>query len=652
MKLKRIVTATLGLMLAFCSVFASACKDKNKQEAESSVRPALANTLHEVKITEVGREFVRDAGTDHATTEYVILSSSQMYQMKAANFIASYMERASGAKFTLQTYDPENPVNLTTSSKYIIVGCTELFNACGYEMPDEEKLGASGYYIKSHGDSVFLMAPFTHGYQKAALAFMRAVTGYDMLDSDCVIFESNGATLPDLDIVEAPDFAFSNWTNWMPTTQLYAMGYDPQTMMVSVNGYSMHNCLYVLPVDKYLNPEDPANYHPEWYSSNMQYRQLCYTAHGDPEAYELMLQACFEPIRDSIDASPEMDFVTLTQMDAPYCCECDACNAVVAKDGGISATLIRFMNDLEEKIRAHVQENYEKREVVLCFFAYHVSLTPPSTSVEEDPTLKCNDNVCVIIAPIHANYTIGLDEGMNDVYAQGVVEWSKFATKIMSWVYECNYHYYLFPHNTYSAMIDTYYFLKQNNTFYMYNEGQRKNKTVPCFGSFKDYINSKAQFDVTVNYNDLEEKFFTNYFMDAKEPMLDLFDQMTAWMEYLQARPDNNLDGGIYQALEDEKYWPKQMVDSWLKLVDEAYLKVEKYKTSDPTLYEQLCRRINTESIFMRYLQCTMFSYTYSVEDLRNIRTKFKEDCISLDIYDFREHNGDMSTLYSQWGIA
>lgn len=95
--------------------------------------------------------------------------------------------------------------------------------------------------------------------------------------------------------------------------------------------------------------------------------------------------------------------------------------------------------------------------------------------MEEDPTLKFSPNITVFIAPIYSKYVYSFYDEENRVYADTVRAWSKYTDNIMSWLYETNFHHYMFPYNTYSAMMDNYYFFKQQGANIMYNQGQRFN---------------------------------------------------------------------------------------------------------------------------------------------------------------------------------
>ena len=62
----------------------------------------------------------------------------------------------------------------------------------------------------------------------------------------------------------------------------------------------------------------------------------------------------------------------------------------------------------------------------------------------------------------------------------------------------------------------------------MNNLGQYYGSENPsCFMKFKAYLDSKAEFDVNVEYEDVKERFFNGYFRDAAEPMLRYFNELT-----------------------------------------------------------------------------------------------------------------------------
>ena len=667
--LKKLFTLALAGLMMSSTVSFLACGDDgekvNTPPATGTIsdrlnRGELTNTLHKVNVTPSNRTFVSNAGTKQASTEYTILvdGSNEKYAVRAASFMAGQLEAATGASFKVQKYFDGDNVAITTASKYIVIGCGNLFLSCGLEMPEED-LGPAGYYLKSYGDSVFIQVKMNDGYQLGTLAFLREVVGYDMIAHDTVVFENNGDKLPDMEVIERPDYDYRNYTNWMTDTGLYGMGYNYQSIFtyISQDGgktdkKSVHNIFNYLPKSKYL--ED----HSEWYSDDA--LQLCYTAHGDPEEYELMQQTMLDVMVECVLNQPEQGVVTITQDDVPKCCTCDACADVLDKDGSISATIIRYMNDLDEKFQAALQEHAdatgtEKRTVQIAFFAYHSSYNPPTTSVKEDPTLKCSPNITVFIAPIYAVYVESFYHEVNRVYADLVRAWSEYTDNIMAWVYETNYHHYMFPYNTYSSMVDTYYFFKQQGANIIYNEGQRWSENVTCFGKLKEYLDARAQFDVTIDYEEYKDKFFANYYGAAAPIMEEYYNQLRQWEMYLEANPDNGLGGGIYEEIgltTKPDFWPKEMLEDWLALMDKAYKAVAYLELENPAEYAKFVKHIKIETMFPRFALCTIHETAYSKAEMLSMRAEFKKDGDELGLVDYAEHDSKFTELYKAWGVA
>ena len=87
-----------------------------------------------------------------------------------------------------------------------------------------------------------------------------------------------------------------------------------------------------------------------------------------------------------------------------------------------------------------------------------------------------------------------------------------------------------------------------------------------------------------------------------------------------------------------------------LTMIDNAYKAVEKYKTTDTKLYNNLVRRIKQESIFPRYVQCMYYGAYYS--NIYEIRKEFRDDWNALGFSIYRETGGDMQSIFTNnWGL-
>ena len=187
---------------------------------ETVTEPAehfATNVLHKVRVQETSNPFV----TDEAT-EYCIVTASGTEDNKAASFIQSNLKAATGAVFALIRYDDD--VEWSADKKYIVLNVPELFESAGLTMPSED-LGQTGYYIKNAGKSVFIATKSGMGSQYGAIAFLRHVVGYEMYAYDTVAYEKSGATLPDMEIIERPDFEFYVQGNRVTAEATYGMGF-------------------------------------------------------------------------------------------------------------------------------------------------------------------------------------------------------------------------------------------------------------------------------------------------------------------------------------------------------------------------------------------------------------------------------------------
>lgn len=662
-KLSKFLTICIAVAMGI-SVFATGCNnDKGNSTTVTPVSPVvdsyergeLTNTLHKVNvIPNSQRKLAYNDGGIKKTDYVIIADSASSHANRAAAFISQQLGDASDASFPVKPYTAGESIEVNENSKYIILGCEDLFKSCGLTMP-EESLGPAGYYIKSYGDNVFLMSHMIDGYQMGAIAFLKAVVGYDMIAHDTVVFENEGETLPDLDIIERPDYDYRNYTNWMTDSGKYGMGYGYTHIfaLVGANRRGVHNSLEYIPFETY------GAEHSSWYSAHSgAYRQVCYTAHGNEEEYGLMQEIIIDKMMEEIIAQPEQGIITFTSEDNYNCCECDACTEIVKQDGSISATVIRFINDLDEKLQARLEKYAEenstsKREMQIAFFAYQAYASAPTTSAEQDPTLKCSPNVSVFIAPIEAKYVYSFYEDENEVYANMIRKWTNYTDNIIAWVYETDYHHYMFPYNTYSSMVDTYYFFKQCGANIIYNEGQRNNENVTCFGKLKEYLDAKAQIDVTISYEEYKDKFFKNYYGAAAPIMEEYYNQLREWETYLESVTEYGLGAGVYQEIgSDKRFWPKQLLEGWLELIDKAYKAVAYLETENPAEYAKLVKHIKIETLFPRYALCTLHEASYTKSQITELRIAFKKDADELGIVEQMEHGNIVSDIYAMWGLA
>lgn len=652
----KILPFVLSAMFMF-----GACTPNNQGAETPAVNPQTPttehlqtkNTLHKVTVTETNKPFVVNGESDY---KILVPFSQETTIVTAANYFAKYIKMATGCQLPVEALE-----NYTwnANEKWIVFGRDDLFAAAGLTMPTED-IGISGYYIKSVGNSVFVAVEEVFGYKRAALSLLDHIVGYEMYWNDTVVFEKTGATLPEMEIIERPDFAFYQESNQISGDGKYGMGFD-SSIWISVEGAPYHNSFKYLPKATYQAT------HSKWYSKNDQgvkgnASQLCYNAQGDPNEWQKMVEEVAGKIISYADASPNLATITFTQEDTKSWCGCDTCMEMKEQyNGSNAASAVKFINAVDNIVQSTFERRAEesgkkKRQLNILIFAYRETEVPPVKKNADgsysavDATVKCNPNVGVYYAPIESNYQESFYSDANAYARENARGWGAICQNIYVWIYDTNFHYYFFPLNTWGAKVETYRFLKENNAYYMHSQSQWNNGAVTHFSRFKDYIDAKASFDVNVDYNKLKDDFFNNYYGPAAEPMRKFFDELESYMEYLSVKYPSNVLGNYKENIGTIDLWPKRVLGGFMDYVNEAYEAVESIKESNPAMYEVYKEHVLLESMFPRYALLSFYKGTYNDEEFHNEAFQFKMDCSTLGI---TRHNEEQTidAIWRQWGV-
>lgn len=581
----------------------------------------------------------------------------------------------------------ERAIPWSDNATYIVYAHEKMEKEAGITWRTDVDLAYSGYMIKSAGDSVFFKVNSHYGYQMVTLSFCREVLGYEWYADDMIVYTKDGSILPTMDIVEKPDFDLID--RWMPLANgKFASGMTYNRIFSTTNGNFCHNSFDYLPVATYLKD------HPAWYATEAAtpVNQLCYSAHGNKEEYDSMLQTVYEGIMNSIAQFPDVAAISFTRQDGYGHCVCDTCTMIANEfNGSLAATYMFFLNDLDNLVQAELQRQADeagtaKRDLTLLFFAYSSTAsapvfgtdgnyTVPSTEVIENDDgtkvnviwkdgepialpyvqtyedgLKCNKNVGLWYAPIDATFEESFYHAKNKEYKETFEKWCLLAERLYAWIYDTNFVQWLVPYNSHDAIPDTLRFLKANNCQYVFNQAQA-NAVCTGFGSLKTYLNMTLAREVNQNAGVLLDKYFNNYFGSASEIMREYYEQLIAHLEQLQVQYPEVFYTARRTLTEKPEYWPLAKLQGWLDLCDKAYLAVDKYKSTDPELYKVLINHIKIESLFPRFMICEYYSEYYTPADKLAMRVSFYEDCKALD-YQYYAEGVPIQSWFEKWGIA
>ena len=605
----------------------------------------VTSGLHKIQVGTT--EYVlADAGSSEYSI--VIPADADERTEEAASLLRTHMANSCGVGLPVLR---DGSLAWSQDAKWIILGSEKLFSAAGLAMPADD-IGRTGYYIKNAGSSVFIAANASFGILNGALEFLEHAVGYEMYSDDTVVYTAGERVmLPDFDVIDKPDFEFFVASNRMSEEGMRGMRYmDLEDIFIPVEGLLWHNTF------AYLDPDDYPD-RDAWFSPNK--TQLCYTAHGIGEEYTAMMQAFMAKLIEAVNAAPEASTVTITIEDNTDFCTCTACSAEREKYGTDSAVVVKFCNDVSDRLAAYFEEQAQAgaapREVDIMFFAYYKTSNPPvrmenGTYVPVDDSVVCRENVGVYIAPITASYSQDFYSEANSATAASIEGWGAVSDNLYMWLYETNYSHYLYPFDSFDTIGETFRFCKENGAVFMFSEGQYNQYHVTAFGKLKEYYNSKAMWDVNTEFSAVCDTFFPNYFREAAAPMRAYFEELQMHMKYLASAYPAEVNGNIYNNIAQARFWPKRTLDRWAEYIDEAYAAVARYETTSPTLYAALVKHIKIESIFIRFAQITLHVGSYSENTLREMRSSFKADCAELSITMLRELE-TLDAVFNEWGV-
>ncbi len=646
-------------------------------EALSENYKAVVDTTKLVDCEEALYGDVTDAPfiVDGAT-QYKIYYSGRALK-ETATFMQEHLCQATGATLPLVSTMPSS--NLTKYRYAIIFGDETVAASLGWTVPTKGEIGTAGYAIKRIGRTVLIMAYGNDGYRMGALAFLREVVGYDMISEDCVIYSKDGTELPALNLQEIPSFDYRQKQTYMTEDEVFGMGLQSNSdiWIHSSEGWDMHNTLHYLPTETYQSA------HPSWYytytdSVDTVRTQICPTAGGSSTEFNAMVEAIAANMLVQINAQPEKENISFSIMDTGDGddCTCARCKLydTLYGEGGFAAAWIDLMNAINAKIRESLPAD---RVLNIAFLAYRGTEKAPAnidangnvtlmkryqindngTYTQTSEDLKCDEGVTVWLAPINAKYAENFNHADNAEHLATVKKWCALSDSVYIWAYGANFKFYMYPYNTWQASAENYKIFKELGVKAVWSQSNETEAT--AFSDLKGYIDSKFMADVNADYETVLDTYFTNYFGAGSTKMRSLFDKIVAKCEEIESNYDG-LGRGIYDEIENtsgflgigaKTYWTQSWLKECVTLCDEAAAAVDADTTLTDAQKTAIKNRITKESLFPRYVLCTTFASKYSSSDKTAMRQAFKADATALGLTLYREADGLLSDLYSDWGV-
>ena len=398
---------------------------------------------------------------------------------------------------------------------------------------------------------------------------------------------------------------------------------------------------------------EATHYHPEWFSNEQLNLSIAIE-----EMTNVVVENWKETLAESesIGTGQEITW-SFTAMDTRTWSTAESSTALYDKYKSYAAEYIRFVNVAAEKMNAWMADNAPDRHIRYVIFAYQATVYPPNALGSDgkaikdengnymaaDDTVLLADNVTLMYAPLGGSFYYSFEDENNQEWDDVLDRWMPICgdNEVFYWLYFCNFENRLVPldfsHSLQTNMIWAY----EHKGELMMFEVDAYNNKAPNWASLHMYLMSNLGKDVYQDIGTLKKDFFANVYKDAQEPMEQFYEEFSAHFAYLAETTNLTFNYVTESAIMEKANWDYGMLTQWLGYIDEAYARIEHYKTENPGLYTKLHDRINLETITIRYLMLEL--YGTRLDDKKAYATELLNDCLHLGV---TNHSGTKVSDY------
>lgn len=522
----------------------------------------------------------------------------------------------------------------TQGGKYLSIGKTSLVTS---EVTNAlSGLTSNGYVVKTVGQTVYMLGPSVYGSLNATYAFLAEAFNYEFFFTDVYTLDTGVLNLelenynikvnPDINGMTDPNAGIITFN--LENKNRYGVA-PTDNYFISVNGTTeTHNLWYILPQGWSTISE-----YEKWFSDSS--KTACFTAHGDPDAYEAMVTH-FAEVGIKGYKNSDATIYQIAQPDNCGFCECSTCNSV---EGGSSAIVIQFCNDVAAKIGEWFDSTEGQayyRDFTVIFLAYQ--------SIAKAPTnkLKCADNVGIYLAfdYCQASFSLNTDKdsvsysATNKGIYETIMAWKEVTDIFVFWLYNVDFNYYFYPYDTTDYQVDFFKLMKEVGVITFNVDAQYRNRyNTTAWCNVKSYLTTKLRWDVNLNVSETVRKYFDNCYKNAADIMYDIYCQQKAHWQILRYETAKNIIPGradlqsVFGNLNNQKFWSRELLEGWVKQFKQAIEAIEPLKTSDIKGYNAAYKMIMGEMASPLAMLIEMYGTSYNSQDFDVLAKEFIKAC-------------------------
>ena len=645
----------LAIALSACTLFAVGCNDTSNKENDGAEEFIVNQTndyedgIHERNYVKTSDYLVKDKQTEYAVL--IPANASLEIEYAVGELKELFLEATSAQLLVVRDEDGAEYAD----KKFISLGNTTLAQAAG--VAPSKELDQHGYAIQTVDKNIYIVANTDFGITFGVYGFLEMQFNYECFSDVCYVIEKqDDAFLYNYDVREVPDFKIRlDGSQYLDGDGLRRMGYTTRLETWANSGTSVHNTF------EYVDPDEYANDFPEWFNSGR--TQLCYTARGDAEKRDALLNTVCEMMVEALKAEPNANILMFGNMDKNVWCGCDACGASLKKYGTNAAVQIQFVNELAEKVQAWMETEdglpYARDFDILCL-AYQQSSIAPVTYdktlqkwVAIDESVVPGPHTQMMFAPLDAEYHDDIYSECNEKMLEQYHQWQDITESMSVYNYFTNYNAFWFYNDSYVEMKNLYQVMAQGNIRLFYEEGQQSsgNKGGTAWTALRNYASSKLAWNVNLDFEALTKRFFENYYDAGAEILYETFLTTRAISLKNQAHfcaSDRKHDIPIVLA----SLWPEDFLRDSLNNVEIALSKIAYLKKVNPVKYQTIYNNIISERIFYEYALVELYGDRIPADELLALKLQTKQDAQTngCTIFGTRPKK-EASEVWADWGI-
>ena len=559
----------------------------------------------------------------------------------AANDFQFFFKEATGV-----TLEIVNSVE-NVQGKYFSIGETDIYKASGLTATYEE-LGTDGYRVLTYGDAIIMVGSTDEASTYAIYGYLGRQFGLEIYGDDVYkIRKTSDAELLDIDWTDIPDIpnriGGAGYYSWYGTTEFMSrMRLRDMTTFWGLRG---HSYFTILPPSEYLAD------HPEWYDSATNPLEICKTN-------DEMTAQFIENLKEIILNSPDAIYYSIGHEDGGPSCKCKNCQAVRDQYGGSNSALeVLFTNKVVRAINEWAAVEIPERILKFSMFAYTTTEVPPTVYDRETNTYRpINDaeelmlepNLGIMIAPISSHVS---SPYMEQSYSNSVFNgWDALTDNFYIWAYSCPFGNYLVPFDGFGAYEQNYRHYVELGAEWLFEQGFY-NGYGPNFMELRNYLNAKLSWDSTLDTDKLIVDFMKNYYGPGWE---SVYQFLTLWrLRMTELQEYNMYSYCAAQLVQDwcqPSLYPKELIDQYEFLFDEALLANESLKDSDPDAYLRYKNNIRADRCLVRYMALNMYSQYYDATTYKAMIDEFADiaSIKNFTIYS-NSNSSTVSSLLDKW---